>query len=177
MLKQSPDTRFHQLHIQNTEHHLTELIKRIPWKPFYQTDRMVCSLGKSYPYSGQVTVGESFDYYPPLFDLMQRLNNELGTGFNSVLLNWYPKGKKVGIGKHSDDEKELVEQTPVVSISLGESTMFILRAKEGRERRELILGDGDVFIMGVDCQKHYTHECPYVLMKGDRISLTFRQFK
>ena len=91
MLKKAPDTRFLDWKVQNTEHHLKKLIEILPWQQFKSTKRMVCSLGKSYPYSGHITVGHSFDYYPPLKALMDKLNTELGTNFNSVLLNYYPK--------------------------------------------------------------------------------------
>lgn len=86
MLIKSQDTRFLDWKVQNTEKHLEELIKRLPWQQFKNTKRMVCSLGKSYPYSGHVTKGHSFDYYPPLKQLMEKLNSQLGTNYNSVLL-------------------------------------------------------------------------------------------
>lgn len=108
---------------------------------------------------------------------MHRLNKELGTNFNSVLLNWYPKDTYCGIGEHSDDEKELVPNTPVVSVSLGEETCFVLKSKDGSEVVTVTLKDGDVFMMGKECQKYYTHACPYRKMSADRISLTFREFK
>lgn len=177
MLEKSKDSGMMSLTVTNTQLHLQRLIERIPWKRFRTTKRMVCSLGKSYPYSGQIAVGEPFSYYPPIEKLMHRLNTELGTNFNSVLLNWYPKATWSGIGRHSDDEKELVPGTPVVSVSLGASTLFVLTSKDGKESVPITLNDGDVFIMGKDCQKYYTHECPYVKMLDDRISLTFREFK
>ena len=177
MLKKSKDSGMMPFIVQHTEEHLHRLIERIPWKRVRKTKRMVCSLGKSYPYSGQITVGEPFSYYPPIEKLMQRINAELGTNFNSVLLNWYPKDTWSGIGRHCDDEKELVPNTPVVSVSLGASTLFVLAAKDGSESVPVTLNDGDVFIMGKECQKYYTHECPYIRMPSDRISLTFREFK
>lgn len=177
MLKKSADTGMLSLAVMYTDLHLQRLIDRIPWKRFRTTKRMVCSLGKSYPYSGQITVGESFNHYPPVEKLMHRLNKELGTNFNNVLLNWYPKDTYCGIGEHSDDEKELVPNTPVVSVSLGEETCFVLKSKDGSEVVTVTLKDGDVFMMGKECQKYYTHACPYRKMSADRISLTFREFK
>lgn len=177
MLIHSPDTGFVNFQIENGEIHLRNLIKVIPWKQFYRTNRYVCSVGKSYRYSGQITEGIPFDVYPPLGHLLQRVNQHFGTNFNSILLNWYPQGTYVGIGKHSDDETELVSGQPVFSLSLGEETPFILKSKTTDEYRTVILRHGDAFMMGVDCQRYYTHECPYLMMNGDRISLTFREFK
>ena len=48
MLAHSPDTGFVNFQIENGEIHLRNLIKVIPWKQFYRTNRYVCSVGKSY---------------------------------------------------------------------------------------------------------------------------------
>lgn len=176
MLIKAPDTRFLDWKINNSSVHLEELKKRLPWQQFKNTKRMVCSLGKSYPYSGHVTIGHSFDLYPPLYVLMQKLNAELGTNYNSVLLNWYPKNTYVGIGKHSDNEAELVSGS-VASVSLGATCQFILQDWQRNETVTVDLKDSDVFVMGKDCQKFYGHSIPYTNMTEDRISLTFREFK
>lgn len=180
MLKKAPDTRFLDWKVQNTEHHLKKLIEVLPWQQFKSTKRMVCSLGKSYPYSGHTTVGHSFDYYPPLKALMDKLNTELGTNFNSVLLNWYPANTYVGIGFHKDDEQTLVKGQPVVSISLGASCIFELKdtySGSSNEHIKVDLEDGDIFVMGSDCQKYYYHGIGYSKMVEDRVSITFRQFE
>ena len=88
MLQKSPDTRFLTWTVNNSKDHVEKLIKILPWQRFKNTNRMVCSLGRSYPYSGHVTQGHSFDLYPPLKNLMDKLNTELNTNFNSVLLNY-----------------------------------------------------------------------------------------
>lgn len=177
MLVKSPDTRFLDWKVNNTLHHLEELKKRLPWQQFKNTKRMVCSLGSDYGYSQHVTKGHSFDLYPPLKQLMERLNTELGTNFNSVLLNWYCKGEYVGIGKHSDSEPSLVPNQPVASVSLGCKCDFILESWDKTEKVILELKNSDVFIMGVNCQKFYGHSIAYTQMEEDRISLTFREFK
>lgn len=176
MLRKAPDTRFLDWKVNNSAIHLEELKKRLPWQQFKDTKRMVCSLGRSYPYSGHITYGHSFDLYQPLKQLMDKLNAELGTNYNSVLLNWYPKDSYVGIGKHSDSEKELVSGS-VASVSLGASCDFTLENWDKTESVTVNLQDSDVFVMGNDCQKYYAHYIKYTKMESDRISLTFRQFK
>lgn len=133
-------------------------------------------MGESYAYSGQVTEGYSPDLYPPVRRMMERFSALTGMNYNGVLLNWYPAGMAVGIGKHADDERNLVPNQPIVSVSLGQTVDFILEEKRGDERLVVPLKDGDVFIMGEYCQKYYYHSCPYIKMKEDRISLTFREF-
>lgn len=180
MLIKAPDTRFLDWKVQNTSVHLEELKKRLPWQQFKNTKRMVCSLGSDYGYSQHVTKGHSFDLYPPLKILMDKLNKELNTNFNSVLINWYPKDSYVGIGAHKDNEKDLISGQPVASVSLGASCNFILQdtyKDTPNERLVVELKDSDVFVMGNNCQKYYFHSINYTKMETDRISLTFRQFK
>lgn len=148
----------------------------MPWKNFRNTQRKVCSLGEDYAYSGQVTKGYPLDLYPPVVKMAERFSELTGMNYNGVLFNWYPAGTVVGIGKHSDDESKLRGRQPIVSVSLGQTVNFILQAKRGDEQLIIPLEDGHVFIMGQDCQRYYFHSCPYVKMKTDRISLTFREF-
>lgn len=177
MLSKAPDTGFLNWRIEDTATLIQELKEKIPFVRFKKTKRMVCSLGVSYPYSGQVTEGHPWETYPPLLDILNTLNNKLGTSYNSVLLNWYPKDTYVGIGAHADDERELIPNQPVASVSLGQAVEFIIEAKYSDEKITVPLHDGDVFIMGEQCQKYYRHSVPYCLMPEDRISLTFREFK
>lgn len=180
MLLKSQDTRFLNWKVNNTLHHIKELKKRLPWQQFKNTKRMVCSLGSDYGYSGHTTKGHNFDLYPPLKQLMDELNLELNTNFNSVLINWYPKDSYVGIGAHKDDEESLVKEQPVVSISLGASCIFELKdTYKGptNEHIKIELKDGDVFVMGTNCQQYYYHFIDYTQMEEDRISLTFRTFQ
>lgn len=180
MLKKSPDTRFLDWKVNNSAIHLEKLKECLPWQQFKNTKRMVCSLGRSYPYSGHITYGHSFDLYQPLYALMQKLNAELGTNYNSVLLNWYPKDSYVGIGAHKDDESTLVKGQPVTSVSLGATCIFELKdvyKGQANEHIKVELKDSDVFVMGADCQQYYYHYINYTKMESDRISLTFRQFE
>lgn len=177
MLNKSPDTKFLDWKVQNSRVHLAEIKARLPFVQFRNTKRMVCTLGKSYSYSGQTSVGNSFDLYPPIFKLMDKLNKKLKTNFNSVLINWYPKGANVGIGKHSDSEDSLVPNQPVASISLGCKCDFVLESWDKTEKVVVELKDSDVFVMGINCQKFYGHSINYTKMEEDRISLTFRKFK
>lgn len=180
MLTKSPDTRFLDWKVNNTLHHLEELKKRLPWQQFKNTKRMVCSLGSDYGYSQHITKGHSFDLYPPLKQLMDKLNIELNTNFNSVLINWYPKDSYVGIGAHKDDETSLVKGQPVVSVSLGATCIFELKdtyKDETSEHIKVELKNSDIFVMGALCQQYYYHFIDYTKMTEDRISLTFRQFK
>lgn len=179
MLLKSPNTRFLDWTVKNTSHHIEQIKKRIPLVQFKNTSRLVCSLGRDYAYSKQTTVAHSFNLYPPIYQLMLKLNKELNTNFNSCLINYYPANTSVGIGTHKDDESSLISNI-VASVSLGQEVPFVLKdTYKGipNESIEVILKDGDVFVMAENCQKYYFHSIPYNKYPTERISLTFREFK
>lgn len=167
-----------ELQIQNTKHHLDRLIQNIPWNypTFYgkKIRRGVCSMGKDYPYSGQVAKAIPWD--KQILALMERINETYGTSFNACLLNYYPDGNS-GISKHSDSESELVSPVVVVSVSLGAERIFRLISKTGLESVNIPLKDGTVLVMGENCQSLWLHEIPKEKCAFPRISLTFRCFK
>ena len=173
ILQYSKDSRFLNWKLYDTQEHIDN-IKKLPLKQFKNSNRYVLSLGVDYSYSNQTTTAISFDAYPPIKDLMDELNSELKTNFNSCLINYYPKGKTTGIGLHSDNEQEL-NSSIVASVSLGCDCEFTF--VNSTERVHVTLTDGDIFIMGINCQKYYKHEIRYKKMPQDRISLTFREFK
>lgn len=177
MLKRSPNTGFiSSITVLNTEKHLENLMRIIPWEYYKNTKRKVCSIGKEYSYSGQTQKAVDWSVYPPLKSLVDRINKELGTNFNSALLNWYETNERVGINFHQDNEPEIKRGSPVLSISLGESTEFVLKAIDNSELITVELKDGDVFLMGDNCQKFYSHCIKYKVMKRSRISITLREF-
>lgn len=102
--------------------------------------------------------------------------------FNQVLVNWYANGKHY-IGPHSDDERELVNYSPVLSVSLGQERIFRIRDKATKEIVVDIPMQSDTYVMMCgNIQKKYLHEVPKVSgKKGDemdrRINITFRVFK
>jgi alkylated DNA repair dioxygenase AlkB len=102
--------------------------------------------------------------------------NNLGYGeFNIALINFYGHGGHY-IGRHSDNESEIVENSPIVSITLGATRTFRIRDKTSLEIvKDINLTDGAYLIMGGEMQKHYLHEIPKVAKAGRRINITFRQ--
>lgn len=174
MLKLSPDTRFIDFPIANSDKHLQKMLRVLPFEQGFGA-RRILNIGCDYSYSGRLVKGHSFDLYPPLAGLISKLNDKLGTSYNGILINHYPAGTSVGIGMHTDNEPDLVSGSTVCSLSLGATVDFMLEGKG--ERIVVPLTDGSVFLMGQDCQKHYRHGIAKTFMRSDRISLTFREFK
>ena len=97
--------------------------------------------------------------------------------FNSVLLNDYSSGE-IGMGWHSDDEKELGRNPVIGSVSFGASRDFYLRHNTNKDIEELKLNlsDGSYLIMMGDTQHHWKHCIPKRMrIKERRINLTFRR--
>lgn len=129
-----------------------------------------------YQFSNQVAAARPLT--PELAVIMARVNTDLSTGFNGVLVNYYHDGTKY-ISAHSDSEKGLdTRDMSVASICYGPATrLFRIRDKKTKS----IVHDhqhkpGSLLIMaGHGFQQKYTHEIPIQkLIKEPRLSLTFR---
>ena len=138
---------------------------------------------QNYTFSGVEAVAKPL---PSLFAPFLDWANALEYGeFNQVLVNWYENGKNY-IGSHSDDEKQLVPCSPIVTITLCKPTESIPRVFRLRDRSKKIVRDvptpnAMVLVMGGECQREFKHEIVKVSGKkaeqvGPRISITLRQF-
>lgn len=143
------------------------------------TPRWIQSYGKSYRFSGTDHAAKEL---PAEFKPFLIWAKSLGYGdYNQVLVNHYI-GPSHHISAHSDDESQLVKNSPIISISLGAQRRFVIRRKSDKQIvRELEMPDRSYVVMGGSMQKRYTHEVPKITRKGipavdKRINITFRQF-
>ena len=130
--------------------------------------------GATYTYSGA-----RFQPHPwpaALLTVRQRLRDELGCVFNSVLANRYREGRDY-MGWHSDDESELGPHPLIASLSLGATRRFVLKHRhESSCKLELELPHGSLLVMGGDTQRNHRHALPRTTRPvGERINLTFRR--
>jgi hypothetical protein len=100
--------------------------------------------------------------------------------FNQILINWYKDGLDY-ISAHSDSEKQLVPQAPILSVSLGATRTFRIRAKDMSYKYDIVMPDRTYVIMGGRMQQECTHEVPKISgqkgkVVGPRINITFRIF-
>ena len=163
---------------------LHALRDHVPWENHrirlfgreHASPRLSCWIGDpgtAYRYSG--TVFAPRPWPAPLLPLRERLQRELGAGFNSVLANLYRDGDDC-MGWHSDDEAELGPSPVIASISLGAVRRFVLKQRgDGGHRLALELPHGSLLVMAGATQRHYRHALPRTAKKVDaRINLTFR---
>lgn len=134
-----------------------------------------------YMYSGQTMKSQPLDN-PLLKDILKRVNKELGTNFNGILVNEYINGEKI-VGAHSDDERGLGitkgNRSCVAGICYGAIRKFRVRSKKDGETGKIVLDHNhqpcSLLVMDGDFQKEFTHEIPQQKrIKDSRISLTFR---
>ena len=133
--------------------------------------------GVTYRYSGLTLTPHP---WPARLDtLRQRLGDELGQPFNSVLVNLYRDGNDT-MGWHRDNETELGPEPVIASLSLGETRYFDLRRRDYREHGQPVqrfeLHSGDLLVMRGAMQQHWQHRVPRQKTRtGRRINLSFRQ--
>jgi alkylated DNA repair dioxygenase AlkB len=129
-----------------------------------------------YTYANLTFKGEKFVRFPHLCSVLDKLCYADRYDFNSVLLNLYKDGKET-INWHSDKE-EIIGPNPIIAcINLGATRKFWFRKKEkGSEKFFYEVEDGDLLVMGENCQTNYLHA---ILKEPEitepRISLTFRK--
>ena len=130
---------------------------------------------RDYCFSGVVHKAEPLhDGFKPFLEFV----NSLGMGaFNGILVNFYENGKHC-VGAHRDNERDLIPNSPVVTVSLGQTRTFRLRSYDTkRVVLDLPLEDGTYCAMTGLTNQRYTHEIVKGTEPDRRISITFRQFK
>lgn len=160
------------------------LLREIPWRhdelvmfgKRIVTAREVAWFGDEetgYTYSG--TTKHALPWTPELAELRKLAEALTGACFNSCLLNLYHHGGE-GMGWHSDDEKSIVPESAIASLSLGAERAFKLRHKTTKETIFLPLAHGALLVMEGATQKNWTHSVPKsARVTAPRINLTFRR--
>jgi alkylated DNA repair dioxygenase AlkB len=143
-----------------------------------KTPRWFQNYGHEYKFSGNnnqvLEIPEILQYY------LDYVNSQEPTyNYNGILVNWYQDGSHY-IGKHSDDEKDLIKNSPIYCFSFGSERKFIVesKSKTNKKKHTFTLDNNSLTIMGGECQKYYTHAIPKTKKPlGSRISITIRAFK
>lgn len=125
-----------------------------------------------YNYTNLIVQGEIWN--KDLILLRDLLINKINVPFNSVLLNMYEDGKDE-IRWHSDKEDQLGENPVIACINLGATRKFWFLNKETGEKTPYSVSNGDLLVMGENCQTNYLHAIlKEKEVKEPRISLTYR---
>jgi len=131
--------------------------------------------GCLYRYSGRLHAPRPWIH--PLEAIRNRIEQETGIRFNTVLANLYRDGRDA-IGWHADNERELGPAAIVTSVSLGASRRFKLHRNDGRQTVDLVLEHGSLLWMGPGTQDGWRHSLPRMAgVHGPRINLTYRHVR
>ena len=98
--------------------------------------------------------------------------------FNSALVTKYDTPKSC-IPPHSDNEKTIVPDSTILTVSLGQTRHVHFRQKPpGQYRREILeVKHGEVYTMTRESQDYFDHSVPETEVAGTRISITFRMLE
>lgn len=110
-----------------------------------------------------------------LQSLRERLQDDLGCAFNSVLVNRYRSGAD-SMGWHADNEAELGPAPVIASVSLGATRSIRFRSRSPEAiRLSLALEHGSLLVMAGQTQALYQHAIDKTRTPmAERINLTFR---
>ena len=142
-----------------------------------QTPRWQQAYGADYHYTGRVNKGLPI---PPLIEpLILWVREQIEPHINGALLNWY-EGPGHYIGPHHDSVKQMIQGSPIVTVSFGETRTFRLTLGKGANARTLDFPapHGTVFVMPYGTNRVWKHSVPKsTRYTGRRISVTFRAFE
>jgi alkylated DNA repair dioxygenase AlkB len=162
---------------------LAQLIEQINWQhdevvmfgKHIITKRKVAwyaSEGLSYTYAGKTK--EPNLWSPLLLSIKEKVEMQTGATYNACLLNLYHTGEE-GMSWHRDNEKEIVKESSIASVSIGAARKFAFKSVEDGKKIELMLESGSVLDMRGPIQEHWYHALPpSKKIKDLRVNLTFR---
>jgi alkylated DNA repair dioxygenase AlkB len=172
------------INAEQNDKYFNELLNKIEWAneklilfgKKITTKRKVAFYADSlieYTYSHKTKKG--LEWTPLLIEIKQLVSSYTGSNYNACLLNLYHDGEE-GMGWHSDDEKEIIPNSSIASLSLGAERKFSIKHKATKETHSILLENGSLLEMLGSFQKHWLHSMPKSKKIMDaRINLTFRQ--
>jgi alkylated DNA repair dioxygenase AlkB len=164
----------------------TELLNNIVWQQdqiimfgkAITTKRKVAFYADNhidYTYSSVKKKGLSWT--PELLKIKELIESHTGAKYNACLLNLYHTGEE-GMGWHSDDEKEIIVNSSIASLSIGAERKFAFKHKATKETVSVMLENGSLLEMKGSIQQNWWHSLPKTKKVGaPRINLTFRQMQ
>jgi alkylated DNA repair dioxygenase AlkB len=131
--------------------------------------------GIQYTYSQKTKQG--LEWIPILNELKLDVEKHTFQKYNACLLNYYHDGME-GMGWHADNEKEILPNSSIASLSLGADRKFSFKHKISKETVSILLENGSLLEMKGTLQSHWLHALPKTTkVLTPRINLTFRQMR
>jgi alkylated DNA repair dioxygenase AlkB len=160
------------------------LTDEIPWKhdevvifgKVIQTLRKVAWYAdneRPYTYSGRTKIG--LPWTQSLMSIKSAIEKKAQVAFNGGLMNYYHDGNE-GASWHSDNEKTIMPNSCIASVSFGAARKFEFKHKQTQEKVSFVLAPGSLLLMQGTTQTHWIHQLPKSKkIKEHRLNLKFRQ--
>lgn len=151
------------------------LVREVPWRAEQRQmyDRVVDVPRLVHNYG----MGEALPH-PALIEAREALSShyrpELGEPFVSAGCCYYRDGQD-SVAWHGDTiGRGRTQDTMVAIVSVGDARRLTLRPRGGGESLAIMMGHGDLVVMGGTCQRTWEHAVPKVAGAGPRLSVQFR---
>ncbi len=127
----------------------------------------------AYRYSSKTKIGLPWnDTLIALKNIAESITKET---YNACLLNLYHNGEE-SMGWHSDNEKEIVANSSIASLSIGAARKFSFKHKVTKETISIQLENGSLLEMKGTIQSYWWHALTKSKKVTEpRINLTFRK--
>lgn len=168
---------------EEADYYYSHLLNNINWQhdeaivlgKTIQTKRKMALYGdKSFEYGYSKTIKTALLWTDELLEIRDLVERKVGERFNSCLLNLYHNGSE-GMAWHCDDEKDLMFQGSIASLSLGAERKFSFKHKKTKHTESLLLQHASLLVMKGETQTHWLHSLPTTKkVNSPRINLTFR---
>ncbi|MEC7118452.1 MAG: alpha-ketoglutarate-dependent dioxygenase AlkB [Pseudomonadota bacterium] len=168
------------------DQYFLQLQNEIDWQPDQlwmmgkriQTRRLVAWYGSQpFQYGYSRTEKTALLWTDCLLRLKKLVEIHTQSRYNSCLLNFYDSGE-VGMGWHTDKEKQLVQHGSIASLSFGAARRFAFRHLHSAEQIKVELAHGSLLEMKDQTQDYWQHALlKSSKIKTARINLTFRQIR
>ena len=137
-------------------------------KVAFQSDSSI-----AYTYASRTKIG--LPWKETLITLKNIVESITKEKYNACLLNLYHNGEEA-MGWHCDNEKEIVANSSIASLSIGATRKFSFKHKVTKESISIQLENGSLLEMKGAIQQHWWHALPKSKkITESRINLTFRQ--
>jgi alkylated DNA repair dioxygenase AlkB len=164
----------------------TELLNKIEWqqdqiimfgKPITTKRKVAFYADNHIDYTYSSVKKKGLPWIPQLIQIKNLIESHTGAKYNACLLNLYHTGEE-GMGWHSDDEKEIIVNSSIASLSIGAERKFAFKHKASKETVSIMLENGSLLEMKGAIQQNWWHSLPKTKKVGSpRINLTFRQMQ
>ena len=147
----------------------------IMWGKQISAPRRYKVFGKPYIFTGMSNV--VVDEVPDMLQKYVNYVNEISEkDYNSILINWYVENDYIGF--HSDDERGMVKESDIYSVSFGGTRVMRFKEKKSGECVDVHLKNNEMIKMKKGCQQ----KCKHSILKkktqiNPRINITFRCMK